>query len=185
MAVLVIVEHDGKRLKPGVTNTVTAAGKLGDVTALVAGKEGAEAAQAAAKVAGDAHPEPAGMTEPFPTPGHDVAPSDDARPGGGHVLNHPVLPCVLDERARLFPGRRFHNRQEPAFAADLCKAFIEAFEIVRRAAADVNGGDFTCGHALEDAWWSTASSSAMATSVDRPRVRPSARWPYLPQTATG
>src|SRR6185295_4402085 len=39
MAVLVIVEHDGKLLKPGVTNTVTAATKLGgDVTALVIGK---------------------------------------------------------------------------------------------------------------------------------------------------
>ena len=53
MAVLVIAEHDGKQLKPGVTNTVTAATMLGgDVTVLVIGKEGADAAQAAAKVAG-------------------------------------------------------------------------------------------------------------------------------------
>ncbi|MGZ5123788.1 MAG: electron transfer flavoprotein subunit alpha/FixB family protein [Burkholderiales bacterium] len=52
MAVLVIAEHDGKQLKPGFTNTVTAAAKLGEVTVLVAGKEGADAAQAAAKVAG-------------------------------------------------------------------------------------------------------------------------------------
>jgi electron transfer flavoprotein alpha subunit len=52
MAVLVIAEHDGKLLKPGVTNTLTAAAKLGDVTVLVAGNEAAEAAQAAAKVAG-------------------------------------------------------------------------------------------------------------------------------------
>src|SRR5687768_15593456 len=52
MAVLVIAEHDGKQLKSGVTNALTAAAKLGDVTVLVVGKEGAEAAQAAAKVAG-------------------------------------------------------------------------------------------------------------------------------------
>jgi electron transfer flavoprotein alpha subunit len=52
MAVLVIAEHDGKQLKPGFTNTVTAAAKLGEVTVLVAGKEGAAAAQSAAKVAG-------------------------------------------------------------------------------------------------------------------------------------
>jgi electron transfer flavoprotein alpha subunit len=52
MAVLVIAEHDGKQLKPGFTNTVTAAAKLGDITVLVAGKEGAQAAQAAAKIAG-------------------------------------------------------------------------------------------------------------------------------------
>jgi electron transfer flavoprotein alpha subunit len=52
MAVLVIAEHDGKQLKPGFTNTVTAAAKLGEVTALVVGKEGADAAQAVAKVAG-------------------------------------------------------------------------------------------------------------------------------------
>lgn len=52
MAVLVIAEHDGKQLKSGVTNALTAAAKLGDVTVLIAGKEAAEAAQAAAKVAG-------------------------------------------------------------------------------------------------------------------------------------
>ena len=52
MAVLVIAEHDGKQLKPGFANTVTAAAKLGDITVLVAGKEGGGAAQAAAKVAG-------------------------------------------------------------------------------------------------------------------------------------
>ena len=53
MSVLVIVEHDGKELKPGVTNMVTAATKLGgDVIALVVGKQAADAAQAAAKIAG-------------------------------------------------------------------------------------------------------------------------------------
>jgi electron transfer flavoprotein alpha subunit len=53
MSVLVIAEHDGKALKSGVTNTITAAAKLdSDVHVLVAGKEAAAAAQAAAKVAG-------------------------------------------------------------------------------------------------------------------------------------
>lgn len=52
MAVLVIAEHDGKELKPGNTNMLTAAAKLGDSTVLVAGKQCAEAAQAVAKIAG-------------------------------------------------------------------------------------------------------------------------------------
>ncbi len=53
MAILVIAEHDGKQLKPGTTNTVTAAAKIGgDITVLVAGTGCAEAAQAAAKIAG-------------------------------------------------------------------------------------------------------------------------------------
>jgi electron transfer flavoprotein alpha subunit len=53
MAVLVIAEHDGKQLKPGTANAVTAAGRMGgDVTALVAGHQCGAAAQAAAKLAG-------------------------------------------------------------------------------------------------------------------------------------
>ena len=53
MAVLIIAEHDGAQLKPGFANTVSAAGKIGgDITVLVVGKQCAEAAQAAAKVAG-------------------------------------------------------------------------------------------------------------------------------------
>ena len=53
MSVLVIAEHDGKQLKPGTTNTVTAAGKIGgDITVLVAGHQCADAAQTAAKIAG-------------------------------------------------------------------------------------------------------------------------------------
>ena len=53
MAVLVIAEHDGKQLKPGTANAVTAAGRMGgDVTVLVAGNQCGGAAQAAAKLAG-------------------------------------------------------------------------------------------------------------------------------------
>ena len=53
MSVLVIAEHDGKLLKPGTTNTVTAAAKIGgDIVVLVAGHQCADAAQVAAKIAG-------------------------------------------------------------------------------------------------------------------------------------
>ncbi len=53
MAILVIAEHDNKLLKPGVTNTITAAVAMGgDITVLVVGHQCAEAAKAAASVAG-------------------------------------------------------------------------------------------------------------------------------------
>ena len=53
MPVLVIAEHDGKQLRPGTSNTVTAAAKIGgDIVVLVIGHQCAAAAQAAAKVAG-------------------------------------------------------------------------------------------------------------------------------------
>ena len=45
MAVLVIAEHDGKQIKPGTANAVTAAGKMGgDITVLVAGHQCGDAA---------------------------------------------------------------------------------------------------------------------------------------------
>ena len=53
MAVLVIAEHDGKQLKPGTANAVTAAGKMGgDITVLVVGQQCGDAAKIAAKLAG-------------------------------------------------------------------------------------------------------------------------------------
>jgi len=53
MSVLVIAEHDGKQLKTGVANAITAAGRMGgDITVLVAGHQCREAAEASAKVAG-------------------------------------------------------------------------------------------------------------------------------------
>src|SRR3954463_8358902 len=50
MSVLVLVEHDGQAVKDATLATVTAAAKLGEVHALVAGSDAA--AQAAAKIAG-------------------------------------------------------------------------------------------------------------------------------------
>jgi electron transfer flavoprotein alpha subunit len=53
MSVLVIAEHDGKHLKPGTANAVTAAAKMGgDITMLVAGHQCGDAAKTAAKLAG-------------------------------------------------------------------------------------------------------------------------------------
>jgi len=53
MAVLVVAEHDGTRLKPGFLNTLAAAGKIGgDVVVLVAGHQAAAAAAAAAQAQG-------------------------------------------------------------------------------------------------------------------------------------
>jgi len=52
MSVLVLVEHDGSSIKDATLATVTAAAKLGEVHALVAGSGVDGAAQAAAKIAG-------------------------------------------------------------------------------------------------------------------------------------
>ena len=52
MSVLVLVEHDGKAVRDATLGAVTAAAKLGEVHALVAGNNAGDAAQAAAKIAG-------------------------------------------------------------------------------------------------------------------------------------
>ncbi|MBI4195078.1 MAG: electron transfer flavoprotein subunit alpha/FixB family protein [Betaproteobacteria bacterium] len=53
MSVLVVVEHDGKALKPGTANTIAAAARMGgDIHALIAGHQCGAAAQAVAKVDG-------------------------------------------------------------------------------------------------------------------------------------
>jgi electron transfer flavoprotein alpha subunit len=52
MSVLVLVEHDGKAIKDATLATVTAAAKLGEVHALVAGNNADAVAQATAKIAG-------------------------------------------------------------------------------------------------------------------------------------
>ena len=53
MSVLVIAEHDGKQLKPGTANAVTAATKMGgDITVLVAGHQCGDAAQGGGEARG-------------------------------------------------------------------------------------------------------------------------------------
>lgn len=50
--VLLYVDHDNAAIRPGTLNAVTAAAELGDVTALVAGKDCGAVAEACAKVTG-------------------------------------------------------------------------------------------------------------------------------------
>jgi electron transfer flavoprotein alpha subunit len=52
MSVLVLIEHDGGAIKDATLATVTAAGKLGEVHALVAGANVGDVAQQAAKIGG-------------------------------------------------------------------------------------------------------------------------------------
>ncbi len=53
MAILVIADHDNNHLKPGVTNTIAAAAKMGgDIAVLVPGHQCGAMAQAAARIAG-------------------------------------------------------------------------------------------------------------------------------------
>lgn len=78
MSVLVWVEHDNASVKDATLAAVTAAGKLGDVVALVAGSGAQGAADAAAKIAGVSK----------------VLLADDA--AYGHALAENVAPLVAD-----------------------------------------------------------------------------------------
>ncbi|SNS70243.1 electron transfer flavoprotein alpha subunit apoprotein [Sphingomonas laterariae] len=78
MSVLVLVEHDNASVKDATLAAVTAAGKLGEVHALVAGAGAQAAADAAAKIAGVAK----------------VLLADDA--AYGHALAENVAPLVVD-----------------------------------------------------------------------------------------
>src|SRR4051812_40745832 len=52
MSVLVLIEHDGKTVRDATLATVTAAAKLGEVHALVAGANVGEVARQAAQIGG-------------------------------------------------------------------------------------------------------------------------------------
>jgi electron transfer flavoprotein alpha subunit len=78
MSVLVWVEHDNASVKDATLAAVTAAGKLGDVVALVAGSGAQAAADAAAKIAGVSK----------------VLLADDA--AYGHALAENVAPLIAD-----------------------------------------------------------------------------------------
>jgi len=78
MSVLVWVEHDNSGVKDATLAAVTAAGKLGDVVALVAGQGAQGAADAAAKIAGVSK----------------VLLADDA--AYGHALAENVAPLVAE-----------------------------------------------------------------------------------------
>jgi electron transfer flavoprotein alpha subunit len=78
MSVLILVEHDNASVKDATLAAVTAAGKLGEVHALVAGQGCGPAAEAAAKIAGVAK----------------VLVADDA--AYGHALPENVAPLVVE-----------------------------------------------------------------------------------------
>lgn len=78
MSVLVWVEHDNASVKDATLAAVTAAGKLGDVVALVAGQGAQGAADAAAKIAGVSK----------------VLLADDA--AYGHALAENVAPLIVE-----------------------------------------------------------------------------------------
>ncbi|MBX3595382.1 electron transfer flavoprotein subunit alpha/FixB family protein [Sphingomonas sp.] len=78
MSVLVWVEHDNASVKDATLAAVTAAGKLGDVVALVAGENAKGAADAAARIAGVSK----------------VLLADD--PAYGHGLAENVAPLIAD-----------------------------------------------------------------------------------------
>ncbi len=78
MSVLVWVEHDNASVKDATLAAVTAAGKLGDVVALVAGQGAQGVADAAAKIAGVSK----------------VLLADDA--AYGHALAENVAPLIAD-----------------------------------------------------------------------------------------
>ncbi|APR51724.1 electron transfer flavoprotein subunit alpha/FixB family protein [Sphingomonas koreensis] len=78
MSVLVWVEHDNASVKDATLSAVTAAGKLGDVVALVAGRGAQGVADAAAKIAGVSK----------------VLLADDA--AYGHALAENVAPLVAE-----------------------------------------------------------------------------------------
>jgi electron transfer flavoprotein alpha subunit len=78
MSVLVWVEHDNASVKDATLAAVTAAGKLGDVVALVAGQGAQGAADAAAKIAGVSK----------------VLLADDA--AYGHALAENVAPLIAE-----------------------------------------------------------------------------------------
>ena len=78
MSVLVLVEHDNASVKDATLAAITAAGKLGEVHALVAGQGAQAAADAAAKIAGVAK----------------VLLADDA--AFAHALPENVAPLIVD-----------------------------------------------------------------------------------------
>jgi electron transfer flavoprotein alpha subunit len=103
MKTLVWVEHDNASVKDATLSAVTAAGKLGEVTALVAGSECDGAVQAAAQIAGVAK----------------VLKADDA--AYGHELAENVAPLIAglmaDYDAFLSPATTTGKNVAPRVAA--------------------------------------------------------------------
>lgn len=133
MSVLVISEHDNAALKAATLNAITAAGQLGEVTVLVAGKGCASAANEAAKVTGVAK----------------VLLAD------AQHLEHPtaeaLTPIVLGLAdgfvALVFPGTTFGKNVSPRVAALLDVQQIS--DIIKVEGTDTFQRPIYAGNALE------------------------------------
>jgi electron transfer flavoprotein alpha subunit len=133
MAVLVIAEHDNVSLKSATLNTVTAAKACGgEVHVLVAGKNAAEVAAAAARVAGVAvviHVE----GEPF---AHDLAEN----------IAGQVLELAKDYTHLLFPATAKGKNMAPRVAAKLDVAQIS--DVTRVVSVDTFERPIYAGNAI-------------------------------------
>ncbi|MDA7417948.1 FAD-binding protein [Xenophilus arseniciresistens] len=133
MTALVIAEHDNQSIKPATLNTVTAAAAAGgDVHILVAGQNAAEAAKAAAQIAGVAkviHAEGASLAD-----------------GLAENVAAQVLAIAGDYSHILFPATASGKNVAPRVAARLDVAQIS--DITKVVAADTFERPIYAGNAI-------------------------------------
>ncbi|MDA7416341.1 FAD-binding protein [Xenophilus arseniciresistens] len=133
MTALVIAEHDNQSIKPATLNTVTAAAAAGgDVHVLVAGQNAAEAAKAAAQIAGVAK----------------VIHADGASLADGLAENvaAQVLAIAGDYSHLLFPATASGKNVAPRVAAKLDVAQIS--DITKVVSADTFERPIYAGNAI-------------------------------------
>ncbi|MGH6780843.1 MAG: electron transfer flavoprotein subunit alpha/FixB family protein, partial [Sphingomonadaceae bacterium] len=132
MSVLVLVEHDNASVKDATLAAVTAASKLGEVHALVAGQGAQGAADAAAKIAGVSK----------------VLLADDA--AYGHALAENIAPLIADLMANydafVAPATSSAKNIAPRVAALLDVAQIS--EILSVESADTFTRPIYAGNAI-------------------------------------
>jgi electron transfer flavoprotein alpha subunit len=132
MSVLVLVEHDGSAIKDATLAAVTAAGKLGEVHALVAGNGMDDVASAAAKIAGVAKV----LVADAPHLDHDLA---------ENVA--PVAVTLMDGYdAFVAPATTFGKNIAPRVAALL--DVMQVSDIISVESADTFTRPFYAGNAI-------------------------------------
>ena len=132
MNVLVLVEHDGSAIKDATLAAVTAAGKLGEVHALVAGNGMDEVASAAAKIAGVAKV----LVADAAHLSHDLA-ENVAPMAAGLMVNHDAF---------VAPATTFGKNIAPRVAALL--DVMQISDIISVESADTFTRPFYAGNAI-------------------------------------
>ncbi len=132
MTALVIAEHDNVSVKGATLNTVTAAAACGDVHVLVAGHDAAEAAKAAAQIAG--------VAKVIHADGEQLA------HGLAENLAGQVLAIVSNYSHILFPATASGKNTAPRVAAKLDVAQIS--EITKVVSADTFERPIYAGNAI-------------------------------------